>query len=261
MSGAPTVRLATANLLHGMTLRGRAGTDDALAGVGADLAPDVLALQEVDLGQDRSGGQDQARLVAGGAGLEHVEFHPTLVGTPGGRWLPVPPGGPVPPGPQYGVALASRWPLTDVRHLDLGWARAGLPLVLPNGRPTLVTDEPRGAVVARIETPLGPVTVASAHLSFVPGWNVVQLVRVVRALGRLPGPRLLLGDLNMPGLLARAARGWRPLATVATYPAPRPRIQFDHVLASGDLPGTVTDVVSHRMPLSDHCALAVTLTG
>lgn len=260
---SPGLTLATANLLHGMTLRNGSARDTGLLrSAGAGLGADILALQEVDLDQPRSGGTDQAELVGEGAGLAHRVFRATVDGTPGERWTPAARDtDPAPGTPRYGIALLSRWPMADVRHLDLGWARAGIPMILPNGRPTLVGDEPRAAIAARVDTPLGPLTVACAHLSFVPGWNVVQLLRLVRWLDDLPGPRVLLGDLNMPALLARTARGWRPLASAATYPSPRPRLQFDHVLASGDLPGSVTGTRVHRMPVSDHCALTVTLAA
>jgi endonuclease/exonuclease/phosphatase family metal-dependent hydrolase len=39
-------------------------------------------------------------------------------------------------------------------------------------------------------------TVANTHLSFVPGWNRVQLRRLTRDLRGFPGPRVLMGDLS-----------------------------------------------------------------
>ena len=52
-------------------------------------------------------------------------------------------------------------------------------------------------MVAQLDTPLGPLTVANTHLSFVPGWNRLQLRRLVRDLRGFAGPRVLMGDLNM----------------------------------------------------------------
>ena len=43
----------------------------------------------------------------------------------------------------------------------------------------MVNEEPRAAMVARLDTPLGAMTVANTHLSFVPGWNRVQLRHLV----------------------------------------------------------------------------------
>jgi endonuclease/exonuclease/phosphatase family metal-dependent hydrolase len=119
-------------------------------------------------------------------------------------------------------------------------------------------DEPRVGLAAVVRTPCGEVTVGTTHLSFVPGWNGRQLRTLTAALARLPGPQVLLGDLNMPppipGLLTR----WRVLARTATYPGERPRVQLDHVLAQGDLP-PVTAVEAPKLPVSDHRALLVQL--
>jgi len=261
--GAGVVRLASFNLLHGMVLQtGAAGSPEPLRTAAGALDADVVALQEVDAGQPRSGGTDQTAEVAAAAGLAHWHFEATVTGTPGERWaaaVPTAPGGPAPTGQRYGIGLVSRYPMSDLRVLSLGRARAKFPLLLPNGRLTLLSDEPRTAIAARLDTPIGPLTVACTHLSFVPGWNVGQLVKLTRWLDRMPGPRVLLGDLNMPALLTRAARGWRALAVVPTYPAPKARIQFDHVLASGDLGATVGTVTARRLAVSDHTTLEVTL--
>ena len=125
-------------------------------------------------------------------------------------------------------------------------------------RLTLVNEEPRAAVVARLETSLGPLTVANAHLSFVPGWNRHQLRRIVAELRGIPGPRLLVGDLNLPSAAARRWSGLRTLAAAPTYPADRPKRQLDHVLT--DDPGlTVRDWEAPLMPISDHRPLVVDL--
>ncbi len=138
-------------------------------------------------------------------------------------------------------------------------ARLRSPVLLPGTRSVIwLRDEPRVGVAAVVQAPQGPVTVATTHLSFVPGWNGAQLRTLTGALARLPGPRVLLGDLNMPppfpGLLTR----WRVLARTPTYPAWAPRVQLDHVLASGDLP-PVTSVETPELAVSDHRALLVAL--
>jgi endonuclease/exonuclease/phosphatase family metal-dependent hydrolase len=55
----------------------------------------------------------------------------------------------------------------------------------------------------------------------------------------------------------RLVTGWTQLARVPTYPSWRPRVQLDHVLA--DRPTTVDAAHALRLPVSDHCALAVDL--
>jgi endonuclease/exonuclease/phosphatase family metal-dependent hydrolase len=104
--------------------------------------------------------------------------------------------------------------------------------------------------------------VANTHLSFVPGWNGAQLRRVARAVRSLPAPRVLLGDLNLPGPVARAAAaaaGWRSLARAATYPAPSPRVQLDHVLWHPRRAPAVTGVGTPPLAISDHRPLTVSI--
>jgi endonuclease/exonuclease/phosphatase family metal-dependent hydrolase len=115
------------------------------------------------------------------------------------------------------------------------------------------------AICARVAAPFGEVTVAATHLSFLPAWNGWQLRRLVGALRRLPGPYLLMGDLNLPGRLPRLLCRWTPLVAERTFPAPAPRLQLDHVLASPDLPlrGSGHAV---ELPVSDHRAVVVELS-
>jgi hypothetical protein len=105
---------------------------------------------------------------------------------------------------------------------------------------TMVRDQPRAALAAVVDGDHGPFTVLAVHLSFVPGWNVAQLMTLRRWIADLPRPHLLLGDFNMIGptprivLNARTPRaGWQSLARSPTYPAHHPRVQFDHLLATG----------------------------
>ena len=145
------------------------------------------------------------------------------------------------------------------RVLRLGRARGRYPIMLPTTPPRVVwiNDEPRAAVVAVLEEPR--LTVAATHLSFVPGFNVVQLRRLRPRADQLPGPHVLLGDLNLPGGLPARLTGWHPLVTGPTFPSPAPRLQIDHVL-SGDLPA-VADGAARivELPLSDHRAVTVDL--
>jgi endonuclease/exonuclease/phosphatase family metal-dependent hydrolase len=133
-------------------------------------------------------------------------------------------------------------------------------LMIPGRRRLLkVADEPRAAVTAVLDGPSGPLTVLTAHLSFVPGWNVAQLRAMRQWAAAFPAPRLLIGDFNLPGPLPRLATGWTQLARTATYPSWRPRVQFDHVLADGITASAVRDVQALRLPVSDHCALVIDL--
>jgi len=251
------VRLATWNVLHGRSLPDDVSRPDVLARCCASLEADLLALQEVDRDQPRSGNADQTALVAEAMGAVDWRFVPALHGTPGETWRRAEDADPG--GTAYGIALLSRLPVSSWRTLRLPrMPRVGLPMPPPGGagRWRWVPDEPRVAVCARVRAPFGEVTVAATHLSFVPAWNAWQLRRVVSQLRKLPGPYLLMGDLNLPGPLPRVFAGWRCLAREATFPSHAPHVQLDHVLASPGL-SVESSYEVREMPLSDHRAVVV----
>ena len=253
------MRLATLNLLNGMSLSDRRVDAARLRTAVQELAPDVVGLQEVDRGQLRSAGLDQTREVAEALGCAHWRFLPALVGTPGGAWRAATDADDETAEPAYGIGLVSRWPVRSWTVVRLAAAPVRSPIVLPGTRRLIwLQDEPRVGLAAVVETPRGPMTVATTHLSFVPIWNGVQLRTLTTALAGLPGPRVLLGDLNMPPPFPRSLTGWTALARTPTYPAWEPRVQLDHVLGSGALP-PVRRVESPELAVSDHRALLVEL--
>lgn len=257
------MRVATFNLLHGRSLA-HGGVDvEDLRAAARELDADVVGLQEVDRHQERSGVVDQTAEVAAALGAEHWRFVPAVSGTPGtlASWsLPPDDDGTATAGPMYGVGLVSRLPVRSWSVRRFGPAPVSMPLMVPGNRGlTRVPDEPRAAVAAVLDGPSGPMTVLTAHLSFVPGWNVAQLRALREWANGFPAPRLLLGDFNLPGALPRLVTRWTQLARVATYPSWRPRVQFDHVLAAGISEAAVHDVQAPRLPVSDHTALVVDL--
>jgi endonuclease/exonuclease/phosphatase family metal-dependent hydrolase len=254
------VRLATFNLLHGRSLSDGTVHADRVAAAVTELDADVLGLQEVDKAQPRSGLLDLTAIAADALGATVHRFAAAVVGTPGETWQPwrsdddnL--------HPLYGIALISRFPVIRWQITSLPAAPIRSP-VLTNEGLLMLKDEPRVLLAAVLETPRGPMTVATTHLSFVPGWNLRQLRHAVRALRLLPAPRVLLGDLNMPVTPVRAVSGWKPLGKAATYPSPAPRAQLDHVLADprgiGAL-GRVVQVSTPHSAVSDHRPLIVQL--
>lgn len=253
------MRLATWNVLNGTSLADGQVDAGRLRDAAASLGADVLGLQEVDRGQPRSHGLDLVGEVAAGTGAVDWRFVPALIGTPGGTWRPAAEADEAAEPVAYGIGLVSAHPVLSWHVLRLAPARVRSPVLLPGTRQVLwVRDEPRVAVAAVLDGPYGVMTAAATHLSFVPGWNVWQLRRLTGWLSRLPGPRVLLGDLNMPPFAAGPASGWRVLGRAATYPSPDPRVQLDHVLGSGGLPA-VARVDTPVMALSDHRPLVVDL--
>jgi len=253
------VRLVTWNVLNGTSLADGQVDGPRLAAAAGSLDADVLGLQEVDRGQPRSHGLDLVAAVADGTGAAGWRFAPALIGTPGGSWRPAGDADDVAEPVAYGVGLVSAHPVLAWHVLRLPAARVRSPILLPGSRQVIwLRDEPRVALAAVVDGPHGVMTVASTHLSFVPGWNAVQLRRVVRWLGTLPGPQVLLGDLNMPAFAAGAVSRWTVLGRGATYPSPGPKVQLDHVLGAGLLP-PVRSTSAPVMDVSDHRPLVVHL--
>jgi endonuclease/exonuclease/phosphatase family metal-dependent hydrolase len=257
------VRLATFNLLHGRSLHDGAVHADRVTAAVTALNADILGLQEVDRAQPRSGHLDLTALAADAIGTDQHRFVAAVTGTPGETWAPWADTHDT-THPSYGIALISRWPVLrwQITRLPAAPVRSPVFIPGPGGGLLLLKDEPRVLLAAVIDAPAGPITVATTHLSFVPGWNVRQLRAAVRALRALPAPRVLLGDLNLPAGITRAATGWRSLARAATYPSPAPRAQLDHVIADpqgGNLLGPVVQVSTPAVPVSDHRPLVVHL--
>ncbi|MFN8075855.1 MAG: endonuclease/exonuclease/phosphatase family protein [Kineosporiaceae bacterium] len=288
------LRVASLNLFSGRSLgpTGPVATSpEALVEAVAGLDADVLALQEVDVDQPRSGGQDQVSLArralaglvpealaggeaaAGDAGTAEESgtpvtgaFAPAVAGTPGEPgWSAAPRvlhHATPPRGPLFGVALVTRRPVISWHRHDLGRVPGRYPLPLPGGdrrlpRVLWLREEPRVLVAVRLADP--EVTVACTHVSFVPGASLVQLHRAKAWLVQtLPPPYLLLGDLNLPAGAA-AGGGWEPLLRTPTYPAPAPRMQLDHVLGHGLDGWSVSAAAAHRLAVGDHLAVTVDL--
>lgn len=252
------MRVGTFNLLHGRSVEHGTVDGSLLQAAAGELDADVLAIQEVDRGQPRSHGVDQTAVVAEALRAEHSRFVPTLDGTPDGDWTAARGmDDSTSNGPAYGIGLVSRIPIVQWHVRRFRPAPIGMPLLVPGSKSLApMDDEPRAALAAVLETARGPITVLSMHLSFVPGWNIAQLRTAVQWAHAFPGPRLLLGDLNLPGAVPRLTSRWSAAARFRTYPSWRPRVQFDHVLLDGMAarPGSARAV---RLPVSDHLAVVV----
>jgi endonuclease/exonuclease/phosphatase family metal-dependent hydrolase len=247
------MRMVTFNILHGRSVHDGAVEVDRLRESIRQLDADVLALQEVDLDQPRSARADLTAIAAEAMGAHSHRFVAAISGTPGATWMAAT-GREQPGTAAYGIALLSRFPVDSWQVLRLPRIPVDFPMYLrgPN-RVAMVHEEPRAAMVARLDTPVGPLTVANTHLSFVPGWNRVQLRHLMRDLRGFPAPRVLMGDLNMP---PRRWRGLRPLGEAPTFPAHEPHRQLDHILTDDDglrVDQCLTPVLS----ISDHRALVV----
>jgi endonuclease/exonuclease/phosphatase family metal-dependent hydrolase len=251
------MRVVTFNILNG-----RSPADDQVdlrtfQDVIASLDADVLALQEVDRNQPRSGAQDLTAAAAEAMGAVEHRFVAALSGSPGAAWVAAT-GREQPDSAAYGIALLSRRPVSAWEVIRLPALRTRVPMWFRGHRlPTLIRDEPRVAVAAMVDGPSGPLTVANTHLSFVPWWNGQQLRALVRGLAGVRRPLLLVGDLNMGPRRAASLTGMRSLVSAPTFPVDHPVEQIDHVLADGPLHAAHGE--ARQLPLSDHRALVVDL--
>jgi endonuclease/exonuclease/phosphatase family metal-dependent hydrolase len=251
------VRIATFNILSGRSPEHDLVDERRFADAIATLDADLLGLQEVDRNQPRSQHADLTAIAAEAMVAPHHLFVAALSGTPGATWSAAT-GDEQPDAAAYGVALLSRYPVRGWRTVRLPAA----PFPVPHRfhgrrRPEWVRDEPRVAVVAEVDSPVGPLLAVNTHLSFLRPWNRLQLRRLVGSLEPRRCPVVLMGDLNMgPAPVERTTR-MRPLATGPTFPAHSPTEQLDHLLADGDLGPARGEVLA--LPMSDHCALAADL--
>ncbi|HWG23901.1 endonuclease/exonuclease/phosphatase family protein [Actinospica sp.] len=294
------MRIATFNVLHGRLLHddarqarpdGRDGQQGSpLADAVAALDADVLALQELDRFQERSGEVDQASVAATAMSATDWRYASAFHGRaiPDVGWVrdhsapELTVCGPEDAEtqntlPSHGTALLTRLPVRLWRVRRFAGAPGGMPLRVVGRKGLLpVRDHARVAIAAVLESPRGPLTVVATHLSFVPGWNVWQLASLTRWIADLPRPHLLLGDLNLVGPVPRAVLAggelfagltngtrpehhWHDLARTATYPANHPRVQFDRILASGIPRSAVRAVHAPQASISDHRPLIVEL--
>jgi endonuclease/exonuclease/phosphatase family metal-dependent hydrolase len=213
-----------------------------IAGVIAALEPDIVALQELDVGRARTGGIDQAHAIAHRLDMS-CHFHAALRVEE----------------EQYGDAILTSYPerLVKAGHL-------------PGLTPSLGL-EPRGALWIGANIEGVEVQVINTHLGLAPR----EQRRQATALAGLDwlrredchGPAILLGDFNATGvsvvyrtLTARLgdARRLSPARrSTATFPSRLPLLRIDHVFVSADIkvldldaPYTpATRVASDHLPL------------
>jgi endonuclease/exonuclease/phosphatase family metal-dependent hydrolase len=231
------VRILTYNIHAGI------GTDKKLdlartANVIRECAPDVVALQELDVKTARTNGIDQPAELGRLTGM-HVLF---------GRTIDY-------KGGQYGIAVLSRHPVADVKV---------------QGLPSSPSREPRAALSARISPGAGwaPFLFVCTHLDAT-GDNQDALPQT-EALNDLfaTGDQLVIlaGDFNkQPGTPAirRLTRFWGDATALnpgPTCPADQPTARIDHVFFRPRNRWRVTEaqVIDERIA-SDHRPLLVVL--
>ncbi len=241
----PTLRVATYNV-HGCVGLDRRRSESRIAEVIASMSVDIVGLQELDAGRQRSAEADQAALIAEQLGWHHI-FQAAL--RHGDE--------------QYGNAIISRYPLTLRRTIDLP------------GSGTWYCRETRGAIWVESETPLGRTHLINTHLGLGRGERLLQAQRLISAeqIGEasVDDPLILLGDFNsLPGsrphqLFTQSLQDIRAVLASTrshrTFPTQFPTVAVDHIFASAAL--QPLSVSAHRTALariaSDHYPLVAEL--
>jgi endonuclease/exonuclease/phosphatase family metal-dependent hydrolase len=179
--------------------------------------PDLVALQELDLGRVRSQRHDQPRLIAEARGM-HVTFRPTVIDHD----------------EQYGHALLSHYPMQVIRTETL---RSGV---------STRHMEPRGALWVRLEIEGRPLHLMNTH------FGLRRLERLAQAADLLDRnwigglhedePLILCGDFNMfpysqpyralTNRLRDVQGSLRHLPPQNTFSTLHPFARIDHIFVS-----------------------------
>lgn len=215
-----------------------------IADVIAELEPDIVCLQELDVGRARTGGVDQAGAIAELLSMS-FRFHPAMQVE----------------AELYGDAILTPHPERLIR--------AGALPTLPNLRGL----EPRGALWSAIDFNGTILNVFNTHLGLVPREQRMQAAALVgpQWLGdpACTGPTILTGDFNATSItrpyhtltkrLADAQRELGLKPSVKTFPSSFPAIRIDHCFVSPEI--RVTGAMTPLHPLartaSDHLPLVV----
>lgn len=215
-----------------------------VAAVLAELNPDIVALQELDVGRRRTGGVDQAHEIARRLDMA-CHFHAALQVEE----------------ERYGDAILTAYPERLVKTGPLP------------GHPRMRALEPRGALWVEVEIDRRPVQIINTHLGLVPREQQIQAAHLAGpAWLEHPDcrwPAILLGDFNATAssivyrTLTHSLKPARRLAArrqpTSTFPAPLPVLRIDHLFVS---PGIEVQEVSAPFdPLtrvaSDHLPLVM----
>ena len=232
------MRVLTYNIHRGIGGRDHRYRLERIVRVIEHEAPDLVCLQEVDRNLRRSGHDDQPSLLAEAFQATGVLFQPNVTLGQG----------------CYGNLLLSRWPLRAPRLVSL----------------RIAWHWPRGAQLAIVDTPEGPLHVVNWHLGLAEHerrWQARRLLGHAEFQQAANLPTLIIGDSNdWRNKLAHgpfAHHGFHhvtaPREHFRTFPAYYPVVSLDKAFARGPLrfkhPRVVHTHLARRA--SDHLPLVL----
>jgi len=229
---------------------GNGDLDGTAAAIRAS-APDVVALQEVDVHwAERSNFVDEASVLGARLGMQ-VRFA-RIYKLPGASAAQLP--------REFGVALLSRYPIVRFRDDTLTRLSTQESNPVPAPMP--------GLLEATIDVHGTPVRVFNTHLDYRsdPGVRRRQVAEMLAYIGAPSAPTLVFGDMNAPPdapelqpLLHRLRDAWAAVSDSAgfTYPAEAPSKRIDYVLVSPHF--QVRDASVPATQASDHRPVVVDL--
>jgi endonuclease/exonuclease/phosphatase family metal-dependent hydrolase len=241
MAAPDRLRIATFNIRHAAPKDSYRGLPDKLAQACADLAADVLALQEVDVGVPRSQHADLAKVAADACGMTYYFAKARKHACRGA----------------YGNALLVRGRIDDVEVVRLAGdhrhrIRLGRRVVKP-------FREPRNAIIAGVTVAGRQMSIGTGHFATEPSARRAQVSRAAERLVARARPRVLLGDFNIPWPQAAAwlePYGLTLVEALLTPADPARQTGIDHVAVDGF---AVRHIETRWLPISDHPAKIVEL--
>jgi endonuclease/exonuclease/phosphatase family metal-dependent hydrolase len=112
---------------------------------------------------------------------------------------------------------------------------------------------------ADIELDGGSLTVCTSHFPHLEHFSPMLRWRLRPVIPVAHQPAVLMGDFNMWRWVSRfVVPGWHDTARGATWPAPRPFFQIDHLLATPPVLATAAEVVP--VGGSDHLPIRATVS-
>ena len=239
------IRVMTYNV-HGCVGMDGKLAPERIARVIARHAPDIVALQELDVGRRRSNGVDQAELIARHLDMEQI-FSASLHIEEG----------------RYGNAILTHLPMRLIKAEALPSGPARRPL------------EPRGALWVAIEAGEFEIQVLNTHLGLSPGERKAQADALAGpdwlADPACRDPVLLCGDLNaLPNAPACRRLGQRlrninadkpNKAQKGTFFGRFPVMRIDHIFVGSDIAVEKVEIPSSSLTrvASDHLPLIADL--